>query len=105
MAQEIEREFGLGEELIPEKVRERDRYSCEDCNKVSLEFSNGPFRSITAVDIWGDKLEVAIPFVLDIELVGFTSFVVQYLEVDFVAGIFEMIHDTVISGEAVAIVP
>ena len=72
---------------------------------MTLEGFNGPFSSITAVDIQGDKLEVPIPFVLDLERVGFARFVVQYLEVYCVAGVFETSHDTVISGEAVAVVP
>ena len=48
---------------------------------MSLEGLIGPFSSIVVVDIWGDKLEFVIPFILDLELVGFASFVVQYLEV------------------------
>ena len=67
--------------LIPEKVRERVRDYCKDCNKVILEGSNGHFSRIEAGVIKGYKLEVYIPFVLDLELVGLAIFVVQYLEV------------------------
>ena len=67
--------------LIPEKVRERFRDYCEGCNKVILEGSNGPFRRTEVGVIKGYKLEVYIPFVLDLELVGLAIFVVQYLEV------------------------
>ena len=52
-----------------------------------------------------NKLELAASFVFYGKLVGFASFIVQYLEVNGVAAALETRHDAVVRYEAVAVVP
>ena len=52
-----------------------------------------------------DKLELAVPFVFYVNILGFSSLFVQDLEVNGVAAALETRHDTVVRCKAMAVVP
>ena len=57
------------------------------------------------MDIQWDKLELVVPFVFYVKIVGFARLVFQYLKVNAVAAAFETRHDAVVCCDAVAVVP
>ena len=56
MADEVERDLGLSEELVPQVVGEGGRDSGEDAEKVGFEGTDGMFGDVVAVDIGGSRV-------------------------------------------------
>ena len=56
LVEEVQCEFCLREEFVPEEVGEGIRDSGEDGNKGRFKIADGTFIDIEAMDIWRDKL-------------------------------------------------
>ena len=72
---------------------------------MRFESANGLLCNVAAMDVRRNKLEGAIPFVLDDEFLGLTCFVVEYLKIHGVAALFQAGHDAVVRCNAMAVVP
>ena len=59
LAEEVQGEFRLREELVPEEVGEGIGDTNEDGKELSFKIADGMFSNILAMDIWRDKLEIA----------------------------------------------
>ena len=70
---------------------------------MSFEIADGSFGDVALMNVWGHKLERASPRVSDGLLVGLAGLVVQDLQVDGVAALFEAIHDAVVCPNAMAV--
>ena len=70
---------------------------------MSFESADGSLSDVASMNVWGHKLECASPCVLDGLLVGLSGLVVQYLQVDGVAALFEASHDAVVCCNAMAV--
>ena len=103
MAKEIESEFGLGQEFVPEELGEGGVDSSQDGEEMSFEGLNGPFSGVTAVDVRRHKVVGAVPVLLNDTTVFRTGFVVQHLGGDGVPERFETVHDGVVGGDAVLV--
>ena len=103
LAEEIEREFRLREEKVPEIGGKRFVHTSEDCKEVVLEGSDGPLRSIAAVHFWGHQLKLGMPFERDGLFVGSTGLIVEDLEVHCEATFGEAVHDGVAGNKAMCI--
>lgn len=103
LAEEIECEFCLREEKVPEIGWKRFVYTSKDCKEVVLEGSDGPLCSITAVHFWGHQLKLGMPFERDGLFVGSTRLVVEDLKVHGEAAGEEPCHDGVVGGNAVGV--
>ena len=66
------------------------------------EGADGAFVNVTAMGIRGNDLELRPPRLFDVELVGCTALVVKDLEVDTMAALCEVGHDSICGGEAMA---
>lgn len=103
LAEEIEREFCLREEKVPEIGGKRFVHTSEDCKEVVLEGSDGPLRSIAAVHFWGHQLKLGMPIEHDGLFVGTTGLIVEDLEVYGEAAGEEPCHDGVVGGDAMGV--
>ena len=101
LAKEVESEFGLWEEQVPEVARECGRQIGDDGKEVGFEGLDGSFGGIAAVDIRRDELVLCFPFVFDVCFEIFASLVVQDLEVHCEATFG--VHDGVVGGKAMCI--
>ena len=59
LAEEVQGEFRLREELVPEEVGEVIGDDSEDGKELRFKSADGMFSNILAMDIWRDKLEIA----------------------------------------------
>ena len=59
LAEEVQGEFRLREELVPEEVGEGIGDTNEDGKELRFKSADGMFSNILAMDIWRDKLEIA----------------------------------------------
>ena len=75
----------MREELVPEEVGEGIGDHSEDGKDVSFKILDGTFRNIAVIDIWQDKLEIAVPIINDSTVILGASFIVKDLEINAVA--------------------
>ena len=59
LAEEVQGDFRLREELVPEEVGEGIGDTNEDGKELRFKSADGMFSNILAMDIWRDKLEIA----------------------------------------------
>jgi len=81
-AQEIEREFSLGEQAVPEMHREVLVRAAEAGDEVVLEGADGTFGGIAAMDMGRDQLKVNLLGSKEV-LENCGGFVVETLEARF----------------------
>ena len=103
MAEEVDQELGLTEELVPKVVGEGGRYAGEDAERVVFEGADGTFGDVAAVDIGGYKLVRGLPYVSDVATVLLADFVVEDLVVNDVAALLEAGHDAGVCRDTMAI--
>jgi hypothetical protein len=82
LPKEIEGQFRLWEQQVPDIRGKRRVYPCQDRQEVALECANSALCSIPAVHVRGDKLELGFPFDCDGFLVRGASLIVKNLEVN-----------------------
>ena len=70
---------------------------------MSLKRSNGPFRSITSVDIWWHKLVIVTLLLSYSTFVLYTGLIVENLEVDEHPIIEQASHDGLVSLQAMLV--
>ena len=68
-----------------------------------FESADGSLGDVALMNVWGHKLERASPRVLDGLFVGLAGLVVQDLQVDGVAALFEASNDAVVCRDAMAV--
>ena len=71
--------------------------------EICLGGADGSFGNVTTIYIRGNELELRLPFLLDVELVGCAAFGVKDLEVDTMAAFCEAVHDPICGGKVVAV--
>ena len=69
---------------------------------MSFESADGSLGNVASMNVWGHKLERASPRVLDGTFLGLDGLVVQDLQVNGVAALFETRHDAVVCHNAMA---
>ena len=69
---------------------------------MSFESADVSLGDVASMNVWGKNLERASPCVLDGLLVGLAGLVVQDLQVNSVAALFETRHDAVVCHNAMA---
>lgn len=104
LAKEIEGEFCLGEQRVPEVIWERSIDASEYAEEVCLERLYGAFGSIGSVDVRGDKLVCCVPVLCDGLAVVLAGLVVEDLVVYCVPLVLEACHDAAMGGDAVPVV-
>ena len=70
---------------------------------MRFESVDGSLGDVASINVRGHKLERASPLVLGGLFVGLASLIVQYLQVDGVAALFETRHDAVVCRNAMAV--
>ena len=70
---------------------------------MSFESADGSLVDVASMNVWGHKLELTSPRVLDGLLVGLDGLVVQDLQVDGLAALFEASHDAVVCRNAMEV--
>ena len=85
LEEEVQGEFCLREELVPEEVGEGIGDAGEDGKELSFKSADGTFSDIAAMEIWWEKLEIAIPLINDGAAILSASFIVNDLEINVVA--------------------
>ena len=103
LAEEVQGEFGLREELVPEEVGEGIGDAREDGKEVSFRSADGAFGYIAAMDIWQDKPGGAVPLVNDSATILGAILIVEDLEINAVALGFEARHDAVVGSNAMTV--
>ena len=103
MAQEIEGEFGLGDEQVPEVLWEVGGNTGKNGNEVGLEGPDGLLGGIAAMDVRRYKLVSCVVFLCDESLILGAGLVVKDLEVDGVAICLQPGHDCLVGGKAVLV--
>ena len=101
LTEEVKRELGLGQELVPEELREGGIDAGQYGEEVGLERLDGTFGGVTAVDIGGDEEVLAGPVLLDDASVFGAGFVVEDLGGDGMPTHLEAVHDGIVGGDAV----
>ena len=96
MAEAVERELCLVQECVPHVPGEVRVHACQDGYEVGLESADGALRGVTAVDVRWHELVRGFPYLCDCPLVFATGFVVQDLQVNFVAAGVESLYDGVV---------
>ena len=71
---------------------------------MGLERSDCTFCGIAPVHMGGPQMVLCVPLLLDDLTVFYAGFVVQDLEVHFLATLFDLPADVVVGGKAVAVV-
>ena len=104
LAEEVQGEFGLQEELVPEEVGEGIGDAGKDGEEVGFKSAYGAFRYIAATDILQDNLEGAVPLVNDGAAIIDASLIVKDLEINAVALGFEARHDDVVGINSMPVV-
>ena len=72
---------------------------------MSFEGTDCPLSGVVAVDVWRDKLELAVPLALYSHRVCLDSLVIKDLYFNSVDAILETCHDAVVCRDAVSVVP
>ena len=104
LADEVQVEFRLREELVTEEVGEGIGDAGEDGKEVSFKSADGTFSDIAEMDIWRDKLEISVPLINDGAAILGASFIVKDLEINAVAIGFEAQHDAVVGRNVMPVV-
>ena len=104
MEKEVQGEFGLREELVPEEVWKGFGDASKDGKEVCFEGADVSFRNVAAVDIRRGELEGAVPVFKNGAAVFGIGFVIEDLEVNAVAFGLEASHDVIVGSKKVAIV-
>ena len=66
LAKEVQGEFCLGQQAVPEEVGKGIRDSRQNGEEVCFERADGTFSDVAAVNIWWDKLNLGSPFLFDL---------------------------------------
>ncbi len=100
---EIQSHLCLGDQTIPQVLREIIGDAGKDGQKIGLEVFNGSLSRILAVYLRGYQLKLAPPLLSDEALVLLTRLIVQYLEVDIEIISLDTTHKCVICIKAVLV--
>ena len=104
LAEEVQGEFCLQEELFPQEFGEGIRDARKDGKEVEFESADGAFGYVGAMDIRRDKLESAVPIFNDgVTIIG-AGLVVEDLEINSVAFGLEGRNYYVVGSNAMAVV-
>ena len=103
-AEEVQGEFRLQEELVPEEVGEGIRDAGEHRKEGIFKSADGTFSNIEAMEICRDKLEISVPFINNGAAIIGASFIVKDLDINAVALVFEAQHDAVVGRNAMPVV-
>ena len=66
LAKEVQGEFCLGQQAVPQEVGKGITYSHQNGEEVCFECADGTFSDVAAVNIWWDKMNVGSPFLFDL---------------------------------------
>ena len=66
LAKEVQGEFCLGQQAVPQEVGKDIRDSRQNGEEVCLERADGTFSDVAAVNIWRDKLNLSSQFLFDL---------------------------------------
>ena len=66
LEKEVQGEFCLGQQAVPQEVGKGIRDSCQNGDEVCLERADGTFSNVAAVNIWWYKLKLGSPFLFDL---------------------------------------
>ena len=66
LAKEVQGEFCLGQQAVPQEVGKGIRDSLQDGEEVCFERADGTFSDVAAVNIWWDKLNLGSPYLFDL---------------------------------------
>ena len=102
--EEVQGEFRLREELVPQEVGERIGDAGKDGKEVGFEIADGAFGYVAAMEIRWDNMESAVSiFNNGVTILG-AGLVVEYLYINDVAFGHEARHDTVVGRNMIAAV-
>ena len=104
LAEEVQGDFRLQEELVPEEVGEVIGDANKDGKEVRFKGVDGTFSDITAMNIWRDKLEIAVPLINNGAAILSARFIVKDLEINAVALGFEARRDAVVGSNVMPVV-
>ena len=104
LAEEVQYELRLREELVPQEVGEGIVDYVKDRKEVGSEGGDSAFGYIEAMDIRRDNLESAVQIFNDGATIINTGLVVKDLEIDAVAFGIEARHDAVVGINTIAVV-
>ena len=100
---EIERDFGLLEESIPQVSREAGINPVQDIEKTGFECPDRPFICIAEIGMGRENFLPCLTFFSDGLLVGCTDFIVQNLEIHLMAAACEPLHDGILRCDTVSV--
>ena len=103
LSEEVQGEFRLREELVQEEVGEGIRDACEDGKEVRFKNVDGTFSNIAEMEIWRDKLEIAVPLINDGVAILGASLILKDFEINTVALGLEARHDVVIGSNTMPV--
>ena len=101
--EEVESEIGLLQEETPHVIGEIRVDAHQDDKEMIFEGVDGPFRSITVMDIQRNELVGNFPVLLNNTLALGADFIVEDLEVNLVAARGEMMHGGVVSIDVILV--
>ena len=104
LAEEVQDEFRLQKELVPEEVGEGIGDSGKDKKDVSFKSTDGTFSDIEEMDISRDKLKIAVTLINDGAAILGASLIVKDLDITAVALGFEAQHDAVVGINVMPVV-
>ena len=103
LAEEVQGEFSLRDEEVPEVTREVRGNPGQYGEEVGLERANGSFSRVTPMHVGGDQLKLGPPRLRYQFLVRRAHFVVEDLKIHVEAPLLDAGHDGVVCDEAVGI--
>ena len=65
MAEEVDHEFGLHQEFVPQEHQEAGVNTCKDGKEMCFEGADGTLGCIAAVDVRGNQLVGGVPVFFD----------------------------------------
>ena len=71
---------------------------------MSFKSADGTFRDITEMEIWQENLEIAVPLINDGAAILGDSLIVENLDINAVALVFEAKHGIVLGRNAMPVV-
>jgi hypothetical protein len=100
LAEQVESEFNLSKEQIPEVAGEISGKTRDDGKEVGLEGLYGMFGGIAAMDMRGHELVSPLPCVFNCLLEVHADFIVKDVSVNDVSPSLEAAHDGVVGRDA-----
>ena len=104
LAEEVQGEFRLREELVPQEVGERIGDAGKDGKEVGFEIADGAFGYVAAMEIRWDKQESAVSIFNNGATILKAGLIVKDLEINAVTFGLEARHDAVSGRNAMSVV-